>query len=162
MGEPKSLLTVEQGVTNAVTAPLSVEPVAQLYRTNKTAALDSFNVHAGPFGAFDEVVSFGPDYDELAEARTTAMDGAPNWIGFTDIYWMSTLIPDKAPATSDFRSMGKGIFLANLFYSDADLAPGQQLRAGIVGDLRAPQLSALRPLSLGSARGAHSAAAPSA
>ena len=63
--------------------------------TKKTAAIDSFNVHAGPFGAFDEVVSFGPDYDELAEARTTAMDGAPNWIGFTDIYWMSTLIPEK-------------------------------------------------------------------
>ena len=120
------MLTVTQGISNTGDAPVAVKPVAQLNRTDKTAAMDSFNVHAGPFGAFDEAVSFGPDYDDLAEAGTLPGEGQPNWIGFTDIYWMSTLIPEKAGATSDFRSLGNGIYLANLFYPQVAVAPGQQ------------------------------------
>ena len=120
------MLTVSQGVSNAGPAPVAVKPVAQLNRTDKTAALDSFNVHAGPFGAFDGVVSFNNNYSDVAEAGTVANPANPSWIGFTDIYWMSTLIPEKVGASSDFRSLGKGIFIANLFYPQAAIAPGQQ------------------------------------
>ena len=120
------MLTVTQGVRNAGTAAVALKPVAQLNRTDKTAAVDSFNVHTGPFGAFNETVSFGPDYDDVTEAGTLANEGQPNWIGFTDVYWMSTLIPAQAGATSDFRSLGQGIFLANLFYPQVAVAPGQQ------------------------------------
>lgn len=123
------MLTVEQGVTNAGTAPLTLEPVAQLNRTSKTAALDSFNVHAGPFGAFDEVVDFGTDYDDIAETGKITKDGRTDWVGFTDVYWMSTLIPEnKAPASADFRTPGNQIFLANLFYPEGTIAPGQSLK----------------------------------
>ncbi len=123
------MLTVTQTVTNAGTAPVRLREIAQINRTDKTSSLDSWNVHAGPMGSFDEAVQFGPNYDEVTEAASGVLAnvGRPDWLGFTDIYWMSTLIPDKSPATSDFRSMGKGIYLANLFYADADLAPGQQL-----------------------------------
>lgn len=122
------MLTVEQGVTNSGTAPLSIEPVAQLNRTKKTAALDSFNVHAGPFGAFDEVVDFGTDYDDISETGKVTKDGRTDWVGFTDVYWMSTLIPEnKAPASADFRAPGRDIFLANLFYPESVVAPGQSL-----------------------------------
>jgi YidC/Oxa1 family membrane protein insertase len=120
------MLTINQGVSNAGPTPIVVKPVAQLNRTDKTAALDSFNVHAGPFGAFDKLVSFGTDYDDVTEAGTVANPPNPTWVGFTDIYWMSTLIPEKAGASSDFRSLGKGIYIANLFYPQAAVAPGQQ------------------------------------
>ncbi|MFM6951387.1 MAG: membrane protein insertase YidC [Novosphingobium sp.] len=122
------MLTVEQGVTNAGTAPLAVEPVAQLNRTNKTAALDSFNVHAGPFGAFDEVVDFGTNYKDVGETGKITKDGRTDWVGFTDVYWMSTLIPEaKVPASADFRTPGRDIFLANLFYPESTVAQGQSL-----------------------------------
>ncbi len=121
------MLTISQGVSNAGPAPIAVKPVAQLNRTDKTAALDSFNVHAGPFGAFDGVVSFSNNYSDVDKAGTVANPANPTWIGFTDIYWMSTLIPEKAGASSDFRSLGKGIFIANLFYPQAAIAPGQQV-----------------------------------
>jgi YidC/Oxa1 family membrane protein insertase len=123
------LLTVTQKVTNGSAAPVSLAPVAQLNRSSKTEIVDSFSVHVGPIGAYDEVVSFDTDYSTVDEAteRTIKPEGKVDWIGFTDTYWLSTLIPEKAAANSDFRAMGKGIYLANLFYDSAVIAPGQTL-----------------------------------
>ncbi len=121
------LLTVTQTVSNGGAAPVKLQPVAQINRTDKTASLDTWNVHAGPIGAFDKAVSFAPNYKDVQEAGTVTNKGKTDWIGFTDIYWMSTLIPDKAAVSSDYRGLGKGIFLANLFYESAQIAPGQQL-----------------------------------
>ena len=124
------MVTAAQTVTNAGTAPVKLREIAQLNRTDTTASLDSWNVHSGPMGSFDAAVQFGPDYDEIAEAGVSANPGKAEWLGFTDIYWMSMLIPDAktgAAATSDFRALGKGIYLANLFYPDAVVASGQQL-----------------------------------
>jgi YidC/Oxa1 family membrane protein insertase len=80
-------------------------------------------------GSFDEAVQFGPNYKDVvaADGRLVTNSGKVDWIGFTDIYWMSTLIPDNTPATSDFRAMGNGIYLANLFYRESIVGPGQRL-----------------------------------
>ncbi len=121
------MITATQAVTNAGPAPVTVQPYAFINRTDKTASIDSYNVHAGPFGAFDAAVDFGPDYDDLAEAGTIANPGKTDWIGFTDIYWMTTLIPDKAEASSRFRALGGGLYRADVIYANAALAPGQSL-----------------------------------
>ena len=123
------MITVTQAVTNGGAAPVKLREIAQLNRTDKTASIDSWNVHTGPMGSFNETVQFGPDYDEVVEAGVHANPAKANWLGFTDIYWMSMLIPDAKPgtsATSDFRALGKGIYLADVFYADANVAPGQQ------------------------------------
>lgn len=120
------MITATETVVNRGAAPVTVQPVAQLNRTNKTASLDSWNIHSGPFGAFDGKVSFGPNYDEiLVDGIDNA--GKTNWVGFTDIYWMSTLIPEGNQATSNFRALGRGTYLANLFYQPQAVAPGQAL-----------------------------------
>ncbi|MBA4161026.1 MAG: membrane protein insertase YidC, partial [Novosphingobium sp.] len=124
------MLTVTQQVSNAGPAPVAVKPIAQLSRAQPRAddheAYDTFNVHSGPFGAFDGTVSFDNNYSDVAETKQVANKGKTDWVGFTDIYWMSTLIPDKTAASSDFRAMDKGVFLANLFYPQVSVAPGQQ------------------------------------
>jgi len=120
------MITVTQGVSNAGSAPVILKPFALINRTKKTASIDSYNVHSGPFGAFDGTVSFGPNYDDVKEAGQVANSGKTDWVGFTDIYWMSTLIPDAAGATSDFRSMGEDAYRADLVYGDVSVAPGQQ------------------------------------
>jgi YidC/Oxa1 family membrane protein insertase len=121
------MLTATQSVTNGGTAPVSVKPVALIGRTSKTASLDTFNVHSGPIGAFDQKVSFSTNYSDVdgASGATVAPDGKTDWIGFTDIYWMSALIPDKSQTASDFRALGKGVYLANLFYPQTTVGPGQ-------------------------------------
>jgi YidC/Oxa1 family membrane protein insertase len=121
------MLTIKQSVTNGGTAPVTLRPIAQLNRTDKTASIDSWNIHAGPIGSFSEAVQFGPNYDEVIEATVVDNAAKADWLGFTDIYWMAMLIPEKGPATSDFRALGRGIFLADVFYQPATVAPGQQL-----------------------------------
>ncbi len=121
------MITVTQTAANTGAAPVVLKPYALLNRTDKTASVDSFNVHSGPFGAFDGKVSFEPDYSDVLEAGHQANPGRTSWVGFTDIYWMSVLIPDVAGATSDFRSLGSGRFRADMVYGDVTVAPGQQV-----------------------------------
>ena len=121
------MITATQSVTNRGAAPVALRPFALVNRTDKTASLDSFNVHSGPIGAFDGAVTFGLDYSDVQEAGSVANAGRPDWLGFTDVYWMSALIPDKTRATSDFRSLGGGVFRADLLYDTASVAPGRVL-----------------------------------
>ena len=121
------LITATQTVVNRGAAPVTLRPFALVNRTDKTASLDSFNVHSGPIGAFDQTVNFGVNYEDVREAGTVANAGKADWLGFTDVYWLSALIPDKVPTTSDFRALGAGIYRADLLYRPVAVAPGQQL-----------------------------------
>ena len=120
------LITVAQGVSNAGPAPLAAKPYALITRTDKTASVNAWNLHSGPFGTFDDKVSFGPNYKDVTEATQVSNPGKTGWVGFTDIYWMSALVPDKAGATSDFRALGGGNFRADLIYPNQTIAPGQR------------------------------------
>ncbi|MBW8785415.1 MAG: membrane protein insertase YidC, partial [Novosphingobium sp.] len=122
------LITVTQTVANRGAAPVTLHPIAEINRTDRTASLDSWNIHSGPFGAFDGKVSFHPNYKDVLKDGTLANEGKTDWVGFTDIYWMSTLVPQSGTnASSDFRALGSGIYLADLFYPDDTVAPGQQV-----------------------------------
>ncbi|MBV1690875.1 membrane protein insertase YidC [Novosphingobium sp. G106] len=121
------LITATQTVTNRGSAPVTVQPYAALRRTDKTASLDTWNVHSGPIGAFDQSVSFAVNYKDVPLGSPVANTGKTDWLGFTDIYWLSALVPDGSPTSSDFRSLGEHIYRADLIYKDAVVAPGEQL-----------------------------------
>jgi YidC/Oxa1 family membrane protein insertase len=120
------LITASQVVVNRGAGAVGVRPFGLISRTSKTAALDSFNVHSGPIGEFGDAVSFGPDYDDLAEERVVEMEGEAGFTGFTDIYWMSALAPAGDKADGAFRSLGGGIFRADLLYPQTIVAAGKQ------------------------------------
>jgi YidC/Oxa1 family membrane protein insertase len=122
------LITATQTVVNRGAAPVTVKPFAFINRTSKTASLDTWNVQSGPVGLFDDAVAFGTDYSDVSETGQVNNAGKTGWIGFTDIYWMSALVPDAgAPVTSDFRALGNDLFRADLVYADSAVAPGANL-----------------------------------
>ena len=118
------LITVTQAVANAGTAPLLAKPYALITRTSKTASVDTWNVQSGPFGAYDGKVSFSTNYTDVTPSQPVSNAGKTDWVGFTDIYWMSALVPDKAGATSDFRALDASTYRADLLYPDVAVAPG--------------------------------------
>lgn len=120
------MITVTQAVSNTGTAPVAVQPFALINRTDRTMSTDIWNLHSGPFGAFDGKVQFEPNYKDVAAQGQIAPAGKTDWVGFTDIYWMSTLIPDRGDATSTFRSLGNDLFRADVVYPVASIAPGKQ------------------------------------
>ena len=121
------MITAEQTMANGGSAPVAIQPFGLVNRTDLTSSLDSFNVHSGPIGAFDGSVSFSTNYSDVAESGTIGEPGRTDWIGFTDVYWMSTLAPVGAKAEGTFRSLGNDLFRADLVYDRTAVQPGQAL-----------------------------------
>ncbi|WP_295640335.1 membrane protein insertase YidC [Novosphingobium sp.] len=124
------MLTAAASVQNAGALPVVLRPFALISRTDRTASVSQWNLHSGPIGAFAATVDFGNNYDTVLKAPggTISPTAATDWIGFTDIYWMSTLIPEAAGgAQGDFRSLGSSLFRADVLYKPQSVAPGQTL-----------------------------------
>ncbi|WP_066557517.1 membrane protein insertase YidC [Croceicoccus bisphenolivorans] len=122
------MITATQTVANTGDSSVAVKPFALVNRTSNTASVDTWTVHSGPIGAFDGSVSFGNDYDDVAEKGTIGGLGAAEWIGFTDIYWLSALIPQEgAKTTTDFRSLGDARFRADVIYDAMTVPAGKQV-----------------------------------
>lgn len=126
--DDKYMLTVEQVIANTGTGSVVVEPFALINRTSRTASQDTWNVHSGPIAEADGAVQFGPNYDDLATSGTQQIDGSTDWIGFTDIFWLSALIPqDGQQVRADFRSQGSELYRADAIYQPVTVPAGKQI-----------------------------------
>ncbi|VVS99774.1 membrane protein insertase YidC [Erythrobacter sp. EC-HK427] len=119
------MITVTQSVRNGGEGSVALSPYAFINRTSANADPSTFNVHAGPISKTEEGVNFDWEYSEVGEEGAAEM-GAVDWLGFTDIYWMSTLIAENGQAASGtFRSSGAETYRADLIYDPVTLAPGE-------------------------------------
>lgn len=122
------MITAEQTVANAGSAPIVTQPYAAITRTSRTATPDIWNIHSGPIGTFNGAVNYGVEYEDLAGGNIVNAEGRPAWTGFTDQYWLSALVPDRAArAEASYRSLGSSLFRSDLIYQPQTLAPGRQL-----------------------------------
>lgn len=108
--DDKFMFTVTDSVTNASGAPATLQPYGVLARHGLPPdRTNIFVVHEGAISRTDGILSerkyesswFSDDFQELpgdtpegglALVTEATTDG---WIGFTDHYWMSTLIPEQ-------------------------------------------------------------------
>ena len=122
------MLTVEQTVANTGDGSIAVRPYAFINRTSRTASQDSYNVHSGPIGLFGGEVDFDWNYDDVDEEGPVAPEGRTGWVGFTDVYWLSVLVPDdRSPAEGNFRAQGSGLYRADLLYEPVTIPAGRQV-----------------------------------
>lgn len=122
------MVTATQSVSNAGPGAAVVQPFALVNRTSRTASQDIWIAHSGPMGVFGEAANYDVDYDDLAEAGKVTPEGKVAWTGFTDIYWLSALVPDAGRAVAaDFRALGTEQFRADLIYDPATLPAGKDL-----------------------------------
>ncbi|MDA0820184.1 MAG: membrane protein insertase YidC [Proteobacteria bacterium] len=123
------MINAEQTVTNNGAGPIVVRPYGIINRSSQGADPSQFIVHSGPMGGFGETVEYGPDYDDLEESGSHAPEGgAPDWLGFSDIYWLGALIPgENQDATAAFRSLGNNTFSADLTYAPVTVPAGSSV-----------------------------------
>ena len=122
------MFTVRQKVANLGQQAISAAGYGYLYRYGPGKDHDSMTIHAGPVVSTDGTVNYSTNYDEVAEpgaeTRFTAKGG---WIGYTDIYWLTALIPDQGMAVDmQFRPRG-GLASQAQFEPDSarQVGPGQ-------------------------------------
>ncbi len=122
------MITAEQTVENAGGNATIVQPFAYIKRTSATASPDQFIAHAGPTGVFDGSLFDPHSYEELAELGREMPTGPAAWLGFTDNYWASALVPGAgATDAAGWRSLGDELFRADVIYDSATVPAGGTL-----------------------------------
>ncbi len=123
------MLTVTQTLTNNSAGSVAVRPRGIINRTSLTGDPSTWNVHSGPIAAVDNAVNFDWDYDEVTEeGGQVNLPGRPDWVGFTDIYWMSALIPQHGLATqASFSDAGADNYAAVMLYDTVTVPQGRMV-----------------------------------
>ena len=126
------LITVTQRFINSGTTPAIVRPLGLINRTSANADPSTWTVRNGPLGVFDDVADFDVHYDDLDEnpKKLVEYGGSIDWLGFTDHYWLSALIP--APGSTgqmagNFRSLGEKLYQSELLFDSKLVAPGKMV-----------------------------------
>jgi YidC/Oxa1 family membrane protein insertase len=125
------MFTLTDRIQNTGTAPVNVSQFGRITRVNEPDTLGFFILHEGPIGILGDTLH-EIDYDDLEDEPETpeTFESEGGWLGFTDIYWLTALIPDQdteVDARFLFDPTGTG---ANLYQTDyrgeaIPLAPGE-------------------------------------
>ena len=127
------LFDVSQSVTNNTTAQVSLAPYGFIARHGRPDSMAFFILHEGVVRMSDgelQEITYNNMEDLEPDARgglSEPIEVAQNgWVGFTDKYWMTTLVPEPGRA---FRSTARFIPASNIFqtetvYAAEIIAPG--------------------------------------
>ncbi len=130
------MFTIKQSVENGGEGTTSLAAYGVIARHGEPQDLRNFFIlHEGVVGMADGELT-ETDYSDMPDFEVVASEGARaevvqvqenGWIGFTDHYWMSTLIP--APGSA-FKSVAKYDQARDIYQTEAvtptvTLAPGQ-------------------------------------
>ncbi len=94
------MFTVKQRVVNSGSKTVTVFPFGRISRTGTPEITDFYILHEGLLGVFDGVLK-EIDYDEIQESKLIQNKSKGGWIGITDKYWLTALIPDQKTAADN-------------------------------------------------------------
>lgn len=89
------LFTVEDKVANTGTENVTLFPYGLISRHGTPETAGFFILHEGLLGTVGEAVDYF-SYDDLEEQKQVTAENKGGWLGITDKYWASALIPDQA------------------------------------------------------------------
>jgi YidC/Oxa1 family membrane protein insertase len=100
--DPDFMFHIERSVENTTDTPVTLYPYSLLTRWPTPETMGFFILHEGPIGVLDGTLK-EIDYDDLIEGPQQ-FDSTGGWVGFTDKYWLGSLIPDQSePIEATFR-----------------------------------------------------------
>ena len=109
------MFTLTDRVENRGQETVNLLPYGRVRRVEQPETLGYFILHEGPLGVFNGALE-EVDYEDVAEQRIIEQTSTGGWIGITDKYWLTALVPDQ---TEPMR--------ARFVYSDSDGADSYQV-----------------------------------
>ena len=87
------LITVNEEVKNTSTQTVSLFHYAQVTRQQKPDVQNFYILHEGLIGVVDESLN-EENYDDVQDKKKS-YTGSKGWIGITDKYWLTAVVPEK-------------------------------------------------------------------
>src|SRR3546814_21187160 len=81
-------------VTGVQTCALPLYPYGLISRGGTPKTVDFYILHEGPLGVFDDTLT-EIKYADLIEDGNVARSATGGWIGITDKYWRTALVPPQ-------------------------------------------------------------------
>ncbi|MGD0641551.1 MAG: membrane protein insertase YidC [Roseiarcus sp.] len=107
--DDKYMFTIKDSVENTGAAPVSLRPYALILRRGKPNVSGYAVLHEGFVGVIGDgsvqEITYAGIEKETGKVRALAGDGG--WLGFTDKYWASAIIPEQSePIEARFSASG--------------------------------------------------------
>ncbi|MCF1504849.1 membrane protein insertase YidC [Afifella sp. H1R] len=97
------MFTVSQSVENSSGAPVTLYPYGLISRHGTPGGRSFYILHEGPIGVFGDEGLKEVKYKDLEDESVTPAKTNDGWLGITDKYWASALIPrGKSPFQGRF------------------------------------------------------------
>ncbi len=121
------LFTIRAAVTNGSAAPIDVRPYGYVNRTGRGEDKGGVNQHVGPVAVIDGSLQDSDiQYDKLRDDGPRTFRTTGGWLGISDKYWLSALIPDqKTPVEARFTAADNNRYQVDWLELGHVLAPGQ-------------------------------------
>ena len=109
------LITIKEEIKNSSNQTINLFHYAQITRKKKPDVQNFYILHEGLIGVVDENLK-EEDYDDVMEKKKT-YKGSRGWVGITDKYWLTAVVPEKGKNFNAEFSYDKS-FKANYIITD--------------------------------------------
>ena len=127
------MFNIEQSVSNASSTPVALAPYGQIARHGEPPNLKGFFIlHEGMVSMSDgelNEIKYGkmPEFDINPKERAPAevvqvLEGG--WVGFTDHYWMTTMVPQGAFKSVAKYDINNDVYLTEAVQPTQTIVPG--------------------------------------
>jgi YidC/Oxa1 family membrane protein insertase len=94
--DDRYMFTITNSVENKSGEPIVLHPYSLILRRGKPNVAGYTVLHEGYVGGVGDNSIQEVTYAKIDPAKPVLMNGAGGWLGFTDKYWASAIIPDQA------------------------------------------------------------------
>ena len=126
------LFTIRQRVANLSQGAIALRSYGLVSRADKSADVTSWTSHVGPISFLGGVADYGVDWETLDEDKAgVTRDSRGGWLGFTDKYWLTALVPANASVEASLRKSASGAYQADYAGQPFTVAPGQAVSSEV-------------------------------
>ena len=117
--DDKFLFKITQSIKNNSDKSFEFYPYAQITRNYKPDVIPIYILHEGFIGMFDDELE-ETDYEDVEKEKFTT-NSAKGWLGITDKYWLTAIVPERGKKFKSEFLFTDGKYRANFIMQEPTL-----------------------------------------